>query len=247
LSAIIGSVVQSSSDRFSPSSFVVAFVPTATVEPQMRLSISSVHSVPSLPSFQGQAVADAIVGIVSSFLPPGLSAIQSDDDHLRGSRVLVTHADTPIGLAVTHTLSSLGLSIVEAGAGAGLVELASKGYASFDMIVSGFEGQSHTQILRSLLASSHGRLFQWNSELFDLFERDPYSLNAALRLSIPLLEKEAATLSSLPPSRSLTPTELKTLSSTLPRAEFHPTKAYIIQGGIGSLGASIALYMYEVC
>ncbi|CCL98280.1 uncharacterized protein FIBRA_00274 [Fibroporia radiculosa] len=157
--------------------------------------------------------------------------------------ILVTDADTELGSQVASIYTQLGLSVLTLPADIRFSELLTLPKRP-RFIVSGSEDTGVIKMLREL-TSGFGKVFLWNDNsagIAGLVDTDPWLVADALRCGI-----SGTTLineSFCSPSEFLS--EVPTcISVPLTHDVFNPEKAYLLVGGIGSLGLRVALWMYE--
>ncbi|THH18839.1 hypothetical protein EW146_g2208 [Bondarzewia mesenterica] len=185
-------------------------------------------------------IASTILAAIVAILAIGGGAID-EPMRLRGKPILVTNGDSVIGQALLWILSCLGLQSKSIPSVIQLSDLSL--VLASDIIISGFMG-ADSQFLRSA-ASPSTRLFLWNDPLVGVrrtISGDPWAAGDALRKILPKLPHVPPEVAhqSVEPSRRI-PDGIQVTSSSL----FHPQKAYVLVGGIGSLGIHCALWMYE--
>ncbi|KAF7348023.1 putative polyketide synthase [Mycena sanguinolenta] len=241
-SAFVASLIQVNSDvaECAPGSLVVG-LHHRTLEGRTTIDLGSTCVTPRTISLDD--IVDHIPGLVVSVLGPGLNAY-SRPHRIHALSILITHCDTLIGSTVCEMYSRDGLKFSRARHDASILDLVRMGGESFDLIISGYEDEIHAQVLRTLLRPSGGRLFLWLSELPRILRDDPCSIGAALRAagSIAFL-KNAGDREGL--LRSIPPDTHDSLPGDETGAVFDPEKTYVILGGIGSLGASVAVFMVQ--
>ncbi|KAJ7157757.1 putative polyketide synthase [Mycena filopes] len=181
-------------------------------------------------------------GLVVSILAPGSSTF-TRSHRLRSLSILVTHCDDIIGSTVSAIYLREGITFSRARRDTSILDLSRLGRGSFDLIVSGYEDTAHVQVLRTLLQPLVGKLFLWCHELPRRLLEDPCAIGDALSLAI---SKESLQINEKP-----TGTESDAFKADFePQSValgtvFHPNKTYVILGGIGSLGAAVALFMVQ--
>ncbi|KAJ6465896.1 putative polyketide synthase [Mycena vitilis] len=182
------------------------------------------------------SVVDHAPGIAAAILGPGL-AVWNRLHRLDSLRILITHCDVSIGASVCGIYLHKGLSYSKLGQDATVHDIAAMGYQCFDLILSGYTDKAHAQILRTLLRPSTGKLFLWHEELPRMLERDPCAIGDALHAAQSSFESFSAS-----PTVSVE-SETHINPALNPGAVFDGEKTYLIIGGIGSIGAHVALFM----
>ncbi|KAJ7656557.1 hypothetical protein B0H17DRAFT_1265163 [Mycena rosella] len=195
------------------------------------------------------SAVDHIAGVVVAVLGVGVS-LWKRFHRLTSLRILITHSDNSIGASVCNIyLPSVykrlylrrGLKFSHIGQDATMLDLARMGQADFDVIISGYEDQTHIQLLQTLVCPSRGKIFLWHQEVMALLERDPCSIGDALRAAEDSVE---SLYQDLPSALVESVESVVHLDLPVdPRAIFDPDKTYVILGGIGSIGAHIAFFM----
>ncbi|KAJ7638204.1 putative polyketide synthase [Roridomyces roridus] len=194
-----------------------------------------------------QSVVDSVPGTVVALLAPGLST-WNRTHRIKSLSILITHSDSPVGETVSSIYSQHGLRFSQTAADVSMLDLARLA-PGFDLIISSYDDNTHIPILQTLLKPAGGKLFLWNRELPRILREDPCSIGDILRL---------AASRNLSPIADLVVTEGEDIKCPLAVAPavpvpmngiygavFDPEKTYVILGGIGSLGASVAVYMAE--
>jgi hypothetical protein len=161
-------------------------------------------------------------------------------------RILLTHADTRHGYFINLFYSVLGYQVTRIVKDARLSELVAAGNRNFDLVMSGYTELEYSQILQ-LLVQPQGTIFLWN-RVEEIISRDlrlnSVAVQRALEEAVLFLEEHIEDISSslLPASPlSSNPTSLSFLQPSTFGNEF----TYLIIGGIGHVGAHIALYLYQ--
>ncbi|KAE9394813.1 CurK protein [Gymnopus androsaceus JB14] len=211
------------------------------IEESLVVNIASVAHVPT--ELQSHASSTALMGSTIAVISLGVDAFKTT--HPVSCSVLVTHADTILGRQICRVYAHIGLTVAEMPASAHLLDLGCQGYRKFDLVVSGYDDDSHNTFLSSLLRPISGRLFSWNGNLS--------SLHTTLLQFPYIMEDVICVAMSLPGFNSIgiDRNDIKTIpappgaKSSDGSPKFNSEGVYILHGGIGSLGAHIALFMYE--
>ncbi|KAJ7661571.1 acyl transferase domain-containing protein [Mycena polygramma] len=244
-SAFVASVVElgpgTPDSEFKLGSLVVGFRHPSSGS---AIDLGQTCSVPTASFPLNQSSVGRLPGVAASVLAPGLG-LWSRPHRLRRLSILITHCDTAIGSTISGIYGREGLKFLPVNADATILNLARRGHGTFDLIISGYEDKVHVQILRTLLRPSTGKLFLWCQELPRVLQKDPCTIGDALRVAVSrgfLTSSVDAGDGSLAPSIFSGPIDPPAPSL---RAVFDAKKTYVILGGIGSLGASVAVYMAQ--
>ncbi|OCH84204.1 putative polyketide synthase [Obba rivulosa] len=251
VSAVIASVVDANGTGLQEGSTVVTL--TADIAGAMvTIDAAIACTMPSTLLQHASAVVDAIPAYVAAILAPGMAAFGSPS-RLQSLRILLTHSDTSFGRNIAHVYSDKHLQLTQVTEDVRVLDLLRLGDQSFDLVVSGYGDRAHERVLSSLLRPGRGKLFMWNDPLTGLAGlagHDPYTVADALQQALRLLEVRAHN-----PHENLIPDPSKTLRTGViantetravrNQAAFRADGAYLILGGIGSIGANLALYMYQ--
>ncbi|KAF7330994.1 putative polyketide synthase [Mycena venus] len=165
-------------------------------------------------------------------------------------RILLTHADTSYGHFISFFYSLQGHKVTKVETNIRLSQLAAFGQREFDLVVSGYGDREHTQILASLVRPL-GRLFLWDDADNGLLKHllfNPSTVRRAMEEAVNFLEDHITELYSPAPSPNL-PLQFSDPSPSIPLLSspltFKEQSTYLILGGIGHIGAHIALYLYQ--
>ncbi|KAJ7619690.1 hypothetical protein FB45DRAFT_931421 [Roridomyces roridus] len=178
---------------------------------------------------------DALPGVVAALLAiPGL---RSGANLIRPMSVLLTHADTSIGAAVSQIFADFPvLRVSTTTTDSSLLYLLRLGVGSFDLVVSGHEPTGeYAQILGLLVRPGNGKLFLWHSELARVVQEEPETVGVALRVAEDLGYLQRLDRQHLP-SNDVTPND---------RVLFRSDKTYLLVGGLGHIGAHVALHLVK--
>ncbi|PCH38979.1 KR-domain-containing protein [Wolfiporia cocos MD-104 SS10] len=211
-------------------------VTVATAHPTTTLSVHSraVTLVPTevdAPFTAFISIAFVIVGVAL-----GPKRIQNAPSRYSG-RVIVTHCDTPIAQAIIWLCDILAISPIAVPSNHSPVRFASLELGAGDTVITGFDAADRT--LESF-ASEGTRIFRWSSDthLAHLLASDPGLIGEILEAFVSRIGGYPLPDLQLLPSSYVVPSEE---ASTL----FKPDAAYLLIGGIGSLGLHITLWMYQ--
>ncbi|KAJ7174132.1 acyl transferase domain-containing protein [Mycena crocata] len=243
-SVFVGSVVQVNPEaaEYHPGSLVIGLQQQAS-KVRTTIDLGSTCVIPSDISFD--VLVEHVPGVVVSMLAHGLDAYVRPH-RIQALSVLITHCDTVIGSSVCDVYARDGLKFSRVDQDVSMLDLARTGNQSFDLIISGYEDNIHTQVLRGLLRPSKGKLFLWHHELPKILRHDPCSIGAVLRSAISMGYMKATQKREGPQqSIAVDAHNVDSLGDDTPGAVFDPEKTYVVLGGIGSLGASIAVFMVQ--
>ncbi|TFK49005.1 polyketide synthase [Heliocybe sulcata] len=194
-------------------------------------SIIDVHGSWVPPVF-AQAVAVLSVG-AARFAHP---------ERLSGTSVFVTHADTDIGRALLDLYSALGLRVSSCPAAPTFADLQAVTALRPTFIVTGSEDPAEIQVFDDHIASG-GKVFPWSDAKRGIpvvLSTDPWAIGDALKIASPYhLDSNVTYTEPLRTVRDAMPDEVSLHMDIL-----SPLKAYVLLGGLGSLGLEIALWMY---
>ncbi|KAL6298494.1 putative polyketide synthase [Sparassis latifolia] len=246
ISGFLGIVMESNDAQMRRGSLVAGL--TADVSQQLSIDAESIRPISNHVACSGPAAASCIPGFTTAIVAPGISTF-NHLDRLRSLRILLTHCDTDIGLDVSYVYSTKGVKFTQTTEDARLVDLACLRGGGFDLVISGYTDLPHQQVLKTLLKRGRGRLFLWNDAttgLIGIREHDPCGFGHALGCALDLIEEHMSTMdvgmhqviSTAPKSSALTVVPTR-------RTLFDPEKTYLLLGGVGSLGAHLAMMMYE--
>ncbi|KAF9807197.1 hypothetical protein IEO21_08334 [Rhodonia placenta] len=248
--AILGIVNGTQSPMLPAGTCVVGVLDGVPVQPSIIHADLVLHVSPDVLSLAAAGPA-CLLGFLSAVLAPGLSTFRRLQ-RLQSMRILLTHADSPVGRAIAFLYSVLKVEHVKLDQNASMLDLARVGKGSFHLIISGYEGTDAGPItfMRSLLLQGQGKMFLWNTEdegVTNILRTDPCSVQDALAVVVPMLEEHVTDLQPVSSSPVDTKSSDVEVSSNMrDRATlFDASKAYLIVGGIGSVGAHLCMYMYE--
>ncbi|KAJ7730966.1 putative polyketide synthase [Mycena maculata] len=243
-SAIVASVIQANSDvpEYQSESLVVGLQRRAA---EGRAVIDLGPTCIVSPDFPISESVGLVPGLVISVLGPGIGTWKRPR-RIRALSILITHCDTAMGSTVCEIYSREGIEFSQTNADAAILDLTRLGDEKFDLIISGYEDKIHDQVLRTLLRPSTGKLFLWHHELARTLREDPCSVGDALRVAVSRgFLQTTKSASAANGSLSLASNTHVDPPSNALAAVFDPNKTYVILGGIGSLGASVALFMAQ--
>lgn len=254
VSAIIALVINDDVTDYQEGCTVVALITgSPTPGDMVTLDAAAVSAAsPHLLQHAASAIG-AVRAYTTAVLAPGIATFRSPK-RLQSQRILLTHSDTPFGRSVAHVYSLKQLRITEVAENVSLLDLSRLSDQHFDIIISGYEDRAHERVLTSLLRPGRGKLFTWNhpsTGIPGLIATEPYTVADALQHALQLLEEricdspEPLLVTASEPSNSAKVTRT-TSQDIRSRASFRSDGIYLLLGGIGSIGAHLALYLYEV-
>lgn len=164
-------------------------------------------------------------------------------EYLRGAHIVVVEGDAMLRMQIRDACAALGMNVLAVPGPLSRADLEACYDKKPQFILSGTQDAASANTLRSILAP-RGRLLLWNHPgegLAALAAEQPRVVGYALKLAA---ERQREMSVSYVPTASL----LVGLSNSIVRSPdiFDPEKAYLLVGGIGSLGLHMALWMYEV-
>jgi CheY-like chemotaxis protein len=207
----------------------------------LDLDLDSMVEVPEGVIF-GPDDIDSVAGLVTALLAlPALASLRRlPTAKLRAPSVLVTHADTPIGSVVRQLLEREGVSVTATSESVSLLDLAT-GKGKFDLLVSGYEEDSaHAQVLRAT------RRFFWEIELPRYLSQMPTRISDVLAAVFSKRYQDIHVPGALLPVSILGAPSDKLVGGKKGGAVFSAEKTYVLLGGLGNIGAHMALYLFQV-
>ena len=165
-----------------------------------------------------------------------------DPTYLRGVRAIIVEEDAELLFQMQQVCASLGMDVIAASTLTSAdLKLCYEKKPQF--ILSGTQDTATSTVLRKILAP-RGHLMLWNHPtegFLPIAASEPWNVGYAL--------KRAAAYKGKPSATYCSPTSLlPELPVSVSRSQdlFDPENAYLLVGGIGSLGLHMALWMYEV-
>jgi hypothetical protein len=160
--------------------------------------------------------------------------------------VIVTHSETTVGLAISMTLSSMGVNVNSLRSSHDLSRL-TPGHAS--AIISAYTDTTSNRALACALEED-GNFTAWTDPLSGLrsqLQKKPWLVGRALRASVVQDGiTEVVRVAVHPPLHFVKDAPVPGQQILSVVHLFDPRKAYLLIGGIGSLGVDVACWMYEV-
>ncbi|KAG2115628.1 hypothetical protein DEU56DRAFT_932582 [Suillus clintonianus] len=218
----------------------------------MGISASPIGNIITSP-LDSLVDAPASVDVDASTGPPVLAlaiavlavgpAYIENPGRFRGE-ILVTHADTQTGMLIAQVYLLRGFSVVTLTQHATASEISRLPNGHFSIIVSEYRDAGTLHLLSRLL-TANGRTFPWKHStkgLQSVLACDPWLVGHAICLGLSIAGNELKI-----PMRNLSnvittkPGDLVPVKKHL----FSDKKAYILVGGVGSLGLQIAQWMYK--
>jgi acyl transferase domain-containing protein/aryl carrier-like protein len=180
------------------------------------------------------ALAHAIVGLaVGGFI--------SNTERLQHTTVAVEEAGAELTSQITQLLTKLGVNVVTFTMPPSIVELQKLAMAKPGIVIATTQSKVDAHNVTDMIHTG-SRIISWQDDagIARLLLRDPYAVGDAIRSAI----------SKVPVAGSYkTPVEatgIEVPSQVESRAKlFSAEKAYVLVGGIGSLGVEIAHWMYK--
>ncbi|KAG2004326.1 CurK protein, variant 2 [Coprinopsis cinerea AmutBmut pab1-1] len=246
----VGQVTDANWTTFNVGSFVVGILNEKPKE-NIVIDVDDVHHLPECLHSSIQIVPHLVPGFISALLAPGISAFCRGNRLVR-QRILLTHSGSLASHAIIEVYRQLHLAVSTVPNDASLLELANIKGAPFDLIITEYEDKPHQQVLRSLL-QKNGRLYNWTQELQDTLTKDPSLINDALQHVFSLMEDRIGDIDlphglldhTISPVHHSIPASDELVREQPRSAKFDSMKSYILLGGVGTLGAHLALFMYQ--
>ncbi|KAF7328513.1 hypothetical protein MVEN_02538600 [Mycena venus] len=203
-----------------------------------------VHEAQVIAAPDGAADQCAIcaVPLVILALALGPESLRTTD-RLRGRRFLVTNVEEQIGRSLATLLSRLGSDLVKFSGESTDIPLST--IEGSDVIFSGYSSAEDIQVVESAM-NSGASVVWWNGPVLAReMRRNPWVVTDALSVlhHLDLTPIVDLGLSSLTPDAYLTLSCSSRLA--LRTLVFKPHCSYLLIGGIGSLGLTIAWWMYQ--
>ncbi|KAH7907339.1 putative polyketide synthase [Hygrophoropsis aurantiaca] len=178
---------------------------------------------------------DVIATLAPAFFIAGLalsSSIIRDSSRILSGRLILMCDDSPFTQALSWVFSTLRVQHLEIASNASPLDLRSLHLRTGDVVVCPHNG--HNGILQTFVRDGI-RVVKWGSDLASTLTSDPWFIGDALQALV------AKTRGYQMPKiqEPLAPSTF--MSKTL----FEPDAAYLLVGGIGSLGVQVSRWMYE--
>ena len=216
----------------------------------------ALSSIPPALEKNASLVVKAVPGLVIAILAQGLHTLNLTE-RVSSLRVLVTHSKTTTATSIVRIYTSQNISVVSVPEDTSLLGLSSLCHQQFNLILSGYQDLEYVQVLQSLLVPGRGKIHLWASSTQGpaaLLQEDPWAVHDALKAAIVFLEEHieeykcdvCAINNSM--TKHLVPSSAYACALANQPTSFtcDAGKTYLILGGIGSLGAYIALLLYQV-
>lgn len=172
------------------------------------------------------------------------SAYFENPGRFRGE-ILVTHADTQTSMLIAQLYLLQGFRVTTLTQHATDSEISRLPHGHFNIIVSEYSDMATLHLLSRLL-TANGRTFPWKHPtkgLQSLLACDPWLIGHAIRLGSKIAGNELKIpMCSLSEIITVMPGDSVRVKKDL----FSDKKAYLLVGGLGSLGLQIAQWMYKV-
>ncbi|CCM04656.1 uncharacterized protein FIBRA_06840 [Fibroporia radiculosa] len=190
---------------------------------------------------EGAASAPHVLAYVIAVLAIGQAAFLQPH-RLRRSQIVVTHSDTDLGQRIAEIYEDIHLRVVAFPSYACTSEIQQAISRRPSVVVSATLDEPVQLKLHTLSDST--KIFLWNdpsSGIRKLLADDPWLIGDALRCAISACPRMTEAIT---PSTDLLPASCPAVVES-DHSLFNRRKAYILVGGIGSLGLHIALWMYK--
>lgn len=179
--------------------------------------------------------ASLAVAAVSCATAFGLKTLESPS-RLTTRRIVVVDDHTSIGegiMSICHRLGLQAIKVLPSAAASDFLKLRVK---RSDIICL----ERRSQFLDSFFSSSSS-IFEWSS-ISRILQSDPWAIGDALQIALKVINHVP-----FASQMALRPDEYLTIQPQTIRDNYllSPRKAYVLVGGIGSLGLQIALWMYQ--
>jgi len=216
-----------------------------TACPVGNLIVSPLDSMVDVPATLG---TDASTGPPAVALAIAVLAIGptyfSNPARFRGE-ILVTHADTQTSIRIVQLYLMRGFRVTTLRQHVTETDISRLPHGRFRVIVSEYSDPATLNLLSRLL-TANGTTFPWKHPgkgLQSLLACDPWLIGNAIGLGLDVAGNELdipmPNISELITTKAGDPVHVK---SHL----FSPEKAYLLVGGVGSLGVQISQWMYRV-
>ncbi|EJD00213.1 polyketide synthase [Fomitiporia mediterranea MF3/22] len=187
------------------------------------------------------ASPELALGAFAAFVSLGASTL-ARPSRLKGKTVLVTNASSSVGRGLRHVLTVLDIKHNLVGE---ISETLKESLMPYDIIVSGATRKAEIQLLTSMASGSS--LVFWNNAgcgLQAVYDREVWAVQDSLELVRHMTRRDYALETGVSPTGVLS-SEVDLDRVTVFWRLFDPEKTYVLIGGIGSLGMTIAVWMYR--
>ncbi|CAA7270507.1 unnamed protein product [Cyclocybe aegerita] len=246
VSGIVASVVDANATDIQPNTLVAALVRSPAGK-YVQLDAASVVPVSDDYLKHLSVASAAISGFVAAVIALGQGTL-SRPARLSKLRILLTHSDTTIGSSAAALLLQMGAQVDHVPQNASLYDLGKLPVEAYDAIISGYSDRSYLQVIDTLVHPRQGRVFSWSDDMKGLaaiLARDPCAVGDAIRFGLQGVKEILPSLVPLPPLLATAVNGDLRQDRPSIHASFEEEKAYVILGGIGTIGVHLALYMYQ--
>ncbi|KZW01287.1 hypothetical protein EXIGLDRAFT_830237 [Exidia glandulosa HHB12029] len=173
-----------------------------------------------------------------------------DASDVQGTSIIVFPSDTQAGQDIVRVLTFAGAHVTSIPSTQSDYDVSIAHTGSAHVVLCGYTDAAKLAIARELLVDS-GTLFSWNHSadgIPGILKHRPWAIASALSTMLPLVINHIAALPLLPyepPVEILRRVSPAATAGHVREELFDPHRAYVLIGGIGSLGAQIALWMYK--
>jgi hypothetical protein len=192
-----------------------------------------------VPPFLAVAIAALALGQGAFVKPARLRSLFQD------APVVITHAETALGRALCQIFNALRVKITALNSGADLSILDS---CHASVVLSAYEDVTSNSVLAAALRPN-GRFFAWKDAttgVASALASEPWLIGDALRYATDTrLLAKTSNVSVASPLSLLTETPAPGQAVPSERQLFDAGKAYVLIGGVGSLGIDTAWWLYE--
>ncbi|KZV91528.1 hypothetical protein EXIGLDRAFT_769873, partial [Exidia glandulosa HHB12029] len=203
--------------------------------------------VPDLPATHLARLP--IIAMVVCGLALGHRLLDAAKD-LKRMSIIVFPSDTSTGQSIVQVLTLAGAHVTSIPSTKSDYDIALVHTGSADIVLCGHTDAAKVAVSREMLLES-GTLFCWNHAVDGIpgtLKHRPWLIASALSTLLTTVVDRIATLSPLAyesPDAILRRTSPAAVAGLVHEQLFDPRRAYVLVGGIGSLGAQIALWMYR--
>ncbi|KZV87149.1 ketoacyl-synt-domain-containing protein [Exidia glandulosa HHB12029] len=217
--------------------------------PTNILCVSSSSLCPLPNSIAGHLKRLPIIALTVCGWALGQRLLNSSSD-LQSMSIVVFPSDSPTGQSIVQVLTLAGAQITCISSTQSDYDIALAHTASADIVLCGYTDAAKLAIAGELLANP-GTLYPWNhvtDGIPGVLKHSPWVIGNALSAMLPLVGDhivECPLLVYDAPVEILRRVSPAAIAGPVHAELFDSHRAYVLVGGIGSLGVQIALWMYK--